>query len=561
MPKRFWFQNSLDAITNILNNEREYLEAKTEKQICFESNHDSANYVTRKARQLKRIVSQTLAAKRALGGLVSPPSIPVKDAKTCWIVCGPESSGSVLIAKTISHAVGASKHFSDYSGYGYNGEIGIDNLVLHRSIPFLRPKKTHHDLLEEISLLKQDYHLINYILTTRDPLISIISKSNRFGGTLDEGREDIDLARDFFVSVCKEPTCFVWSYETMQLLGSGYFKRLYNFFDIDSDFIPAIKDANSKYVLPSSDVSVDDALFEAAPIVYYVNFFLKDGVLPDYESKTISALLNAVNHAGSLDIKVAVMVDDCDYKYFKRLFKSHGAVFCVFKLGKDSQGLKLPKLRDILRCDVVSELVGNEKANLSYCIYANADICVPTYFFQYIHQQIVHAKFCSYPKNTARGSSLSGEFLPPDSFVINRRDLIEDSLAPSSQLAWHPGSDLFVFPVSFLANMNFGDVTIGLPPVAPIIWLNLLMQSQRTLHISDSFITWHYGNDQKWRSDEVQTEIDANTRAAAYAFWQLIDGDKDKIDSIRYCDSINSRNLRSKALLFASIAESQQSLA
>jgi hypothetical protein len=91
--------------------------------------------------------------------------------------------------------------------------------------------------------------------------------------------------------------------------------------------------------------------------------------------------------------------------------------------------------------------------------------------------------------------------------------------------------------------------------VAPIIWLNLLLQSQRTIHISDSFITWHYGNDQKWRSDEVQAEIDANTHAAACAFWQLIGGDKNKIDSIRFDDSINSRNLRAKALLFASLAE------
>jgi hypothetical protein len=145
--------------------------------------------------------------------------------------------------------------------------------------------------------------------------------------------------------------------------------------------------------------------------------------------------------------------------------------------------------------------------------------------------------------------------------VINRRDVLDDSPSLSKHLAWHPGSDLFVFPARFLVNMNFGTVTIGLPPVAPIIWLNLLLQSQRTLHISDSFITWHYGNDQQWRSDEVKNAIDANTQAAASAFWQLIDGDKCRIDSIRYDDSINSRNLRSKASLFVSIAESQQSLA
>ncbi len=557
MPKRFWFQDSLDAIANILNNEREYIQAKTEKQIRLESQSDSAGYLTPITRQFKRLVSQTLTARRDLGAFANKPvAFSIQDLKTCWIICGPESSGSVLIAKTISHALGASQQFSDYSGYGYNGEIGIDNLVLHRSIPFLRPKKTHHDLLDEIALLKREYHVVNYILTTRDPLISIISKGNRFGGTLDEGRVDIELALDFFASISSEPTCFIWSYESMQLLGTAYFKRLYEFFDINSDFVPAIKDANSKYILPASDISCDQSFADVIPIVYFVNLFLKDGILPDYEAKTIDSLLNAVNHAASLDIRIAVMVDDCDYKYFKRLFRSHSAVFCVCKLGADSQGSVLPKLRDILRLEVIDEILDNDKATASYCVYANADICVPTYFFHYIHQQLMHANMCTYPTNTARAGGLSSAFIAPDAFVINRRDVLGDSQAGGSHLAWHPGSDLFIFPSRFLHNMKFGDVTIGLPPVAPILWLNLLIQSQRTLHISDSFITWHYGNDQKWRSEEVQSAIDANTQAAASAFWQLIDGDKDKINLIRYDDSINARNLRSKALLFASIAES-----
>lgn len=557
MPKRFWFQNSLDAIANILNNERDYLEGKTEKQIRFATQHDSADYVTRRTRQLRRFLSQTFIARQALGGLARPLSLSVKDPKTCWIVCGPESSGSVLIAKTISHAVGASKQFSDYSGYGYNGEIGIDNLVLHRSIPFLRPKKTHHDLLDEIGVLKQHYHVINYILTTRDPLISIISKTNRFGGSLDEGKVDLDHARDFFASICNEPTCFVWSYETMQLLGNAYFKRLYDFFDVNSSFVPSIKDANSKYVLPSSDISLDRSLFDDTPIVYFVNFFLREGVLPDYELKTIESLLNAINHSGSLNVRVVVVVDEPDYKYFKKLFKSHASVFYVLKLGKDSQGQRLPKLRDILQYEVLTDIFDGDHIDSVYCIYANADICVPTYFFHYIHQQIIHAQYCSYPVNAAKGRGLSGDFIAPDSFVINRRDVFSEPLNQSNHLAWHPGSDLFVFPARFLRDMRFGDVTIGLPPVAPILWLNLLMRSRRTLHVSDSFITWHYGNDQQWRSDEVQSDIDVNTRAAAFAFWQLINGDKTKIDSIRFEDSINSRNLRAKALLFSSIAESQ----
>jgi hypothetical protein len=556
VPRKFWFQDSLDAITNILSNEQDYLQAKLDKRIRLQSHSESAALVKRKSRQWRRLLSQALAFKNNLNGISRPVELSVPTLKTCWLVCGPESSGSVLIAKTISHAVGASKQFSDYSGYGYNGEIGIDNLVLHRSVPFLRPKKSHHDFIEEINLLKTQYNCINYILTTRDPLISIISKTNRFGGDISEGQCDLDQARDFFVSICNEPTCFIWSYETMQLLGSDYFLKLYRFFDIDSAFVPSLRNANAKYILPSHDMSVDGSLLAVAPpILYCVNLFLKNGELPGYVQQTIDSLLNALNHAPMQDVRVMVMVDASDFKFFKQLFKGYSAVIHVCKLGKDSQGARLPKLRDIFLYDMAVQILGIEKAEDAYYIYANADICIPTYFFSYINQQLLHAKTCRYPDNTARGTGPAGEFIPADSFVINRRDLIAQSSDQASQLAWHPGSDLFVFPLRFLPSMYFGDVTIGLPPVAPIIWLNLLLRSQRTLHISDLFITWHHGNDQQWRSEEVQALIHQNTQAAALAFWRLIEGDKSVISSLRLDDSINSRNLRNKADLFVSIAE------
>jgi hypothetical protein len=556
VPKRYWFQNSLDAITAILNNERDYQRARLEKQINIPTVSGSEGFVRRQARRLRRLLAQPWSIQRRTDSSSESVSIRVRNTKTCWIVCGPESSGSVLIAKTISHAIGASSQFSDYSGYGYNGEIGIDNLVLHRSIPFLRPKKNHHDLQAEIDELKQSYGVINYILTTREPLVSIISKTNRFGGDIDEGQRDLDDARDFFLSISREPTCFIWSYETMLLLGAGYFECLYRFFDVSSDFVPTVRDANKKYLLPCHDAALDPACLSGAPIVYFVNLFLKDGEPPVYVDHTIKALLNALNHAPTLHVKVAVMVDAADYKYFKKVFKGYGSVVHVCKLGKDSQGAKLPKLRDILRHEVVCELVGDASQDDAYCIYANADICVPTYFFSYIHQQIIHAQHCSYPANTARARMDSGEFLPPDAWVINRRDLFQESAEQPMAMAWHPGSDLFVFPSKFLPTMSFGDVTIGLPPIAPILWLNLLLHSRRTLHLSDSFVTWHHGNDQQWRSDEAKAQIDANMQAAALAFWSLIGGDKSKVDQIRYEDSINAKNLRSKAQAFVEIAES-----
>lgn len=555
MSKISTFQNLLDATAAILNSVRDYQRAKLEKDFQFPITSGSKRFVLRQARRLRRLFAQPLAFRYRADSTAQSASSIDGHKKTCWIVCGPESSGSVFIAKTISHATGASKQFSDYSGYEYNGVIGIDNLVLHRSIPFQRPKKNHQVLLAEINELRQSYDVVNYILTTRDPLISIISKANCYGGDLDEGRRDLDDARDFFISISKEPTCFIWSYETMLLLGAGYFECLYRFFDLQSNFVPAIINQNQKYLLSNSDVALDGTCFSGPPIVYFVNLFLKDDELPDYVNLTIKALLNALNHAPTLDVKVAVMVDSVDYAYFNKLFERHKSVVHVCKLGKDSQGVKLPKLRDILRHEIVRELVGDASLHKAYCIYANADICVPTYFFSYVNQQVLQAEHCIYPVTTTARMN-SREFAIPDSWVINRRDLFQESADQPLAMAWHPGSDLFVFPSRFLPTMNFGDVTVGLPPIGPILWLNLLLHSRRTLHLSDFFITWHHGNDQQWRSDEFKAQIDANTQAAALAFWSLIDGDKSRLDQIRYEDSINAQYLRSRASLFVSMAES-----
>jgi len=61
--------------------------------------------------------------------------------KNCWIICGPESSGSVFIAKTISFATGHCEFFGQYSGHGFNSDSPSENLVLHRSLPYGRHKK------------------------------------------------------------------------------------------------------------------------------------------------------------------------------------------------------------------------------------------------------------------------------------------------------------------------------------------------------------------------------------------------------------------------------------
>lgn len=167
--------------------------------------------------------------------------------KNCWIICGPESSGSTLLAKTISFVTGHCDYFGQYSGYGYNNVSFCENLVLHRSLPYSRPKKFQDALLEEINTFSSRYDKVHYILTTRDKNVSIHSKMRRFGGTRKAAEEDYDKALPFFANLVQQESCYIWNYESMVLLGKSYFLHMYRFFGIESDFVPNIYDGNARY--------------------------------------------------------------------------------------------------------------------------------------------------------------------------------------------------------------------------------------------------------------------------------------------------------------------------
>jgi len=169
--------------------------------------------------------------------------------KNAWVICGPESSGSVMVAKTVSFAIGHCNFFGEYSGYGYNSKGTCENLVLHRSIPYMRPKRFQDSLVEEIAAFSDKYERVNYSLTTRDKNCSIQSKMRRFGGSIKEAEEDYEIAVPFFERLVDDDNCFIWNYESMLLLGKPYFLRMYRFFGIKSDFVPEVYDANAPYIV------------------------------------------------------------------------------------------------------------------------------------------------------------------------------------------------------------------------------------------------------------------------------------------------------------------------
>ncbi len=165
---------------------------------------------------------------------------------TCCVVIGPESSGSVFIAQVISFVIGHCRSFGQWTGYGYNGRIGADKLVLHRSIPYMRPK-IFPTLLEVLGPLA-GYDQIKIVLTSRDRSIMSLSTTRRMGGTPDEAVADLATAGELFAKLLDRDDVFLWSYESMTLFGAPYFQRLYRFLGVETDFVPPARDENAKYL-------------------------------------------------------------------------------------------------------------------------------------------------------------------------------------------------------------------------------------------------------------------------------------------------------------------------
>ena len=166
--------------------------------------------------------------------------------KKALVVLGYESSGSVFTAKVISYVTGKCSFFGEWNGYGFNGSIGDDLVILHRSIPYMRPKLWHDDPQELLALF--DGYDTQFIICTRDLSISHLSRKGRFGGTIADYVSDSQRATNLFKKIIENYRSFIFCYETMVALEYVYFKELYRWLNIDSEFKPDIKDGNAPYV-------------------------------------------------------------------------------------------------------------------------------------------------------------------------------------------------------------------------------------------------------------------------------------------------------------------------
>lgn len=162
----------------------------------------------------------------------------------CVFATGPESSGSRLVAKICSHVLNIQK-YGDWNGVGWSNSD--HHKVCHRSIPFGIPPR-FPNLEKWISENEKDYE-IYFILTTRDTTISEFSRIERFPKTLAEVRKDSKIAKELMKQAINSGhKYFIWSYETFMFLREEYLKSLYSFLEVESDFIPLLRDGNEKRI-------------------------------------------------------------------------------------------------------------------------------------------------------------------------------------------------------------------------------------------------------------------------------------------------------------------------
>lgn len=160
--------------------------------------------------------------------------------KKCVIVIGPESSGSMLIAKICSHVLGIDK-FGEWNGVAWSDKGG--DKVCHRSLPYGNPSK-FPNIMKWIKENEQNYD-IYFILTTRDVTLSEISRLNRWSKPYDQIRRESLKAKEIMNKIMGgNVKYFLWSYETFMFLEKAYLDCLYNFLNVESEYMPNLMDAN-----------------------------------------------------------------------------------------------------------------------------------------------------------------------------------------------------------------------------------------------------------------------------------------------------------------------------
>lgn len=142
-----------------------------------------------------------------------------------------------------------------------------------------------------------------------------------------------------------------------------------------------------------------------------------------------------------------------------------------------------PLIADIL-------LTGAESSNCDYLIFTNMDIAVQPGFYVQL-QEIIEQRFESGTPFTVYRRNISSHY--------NRIDQLPEMYRQAGQIAY--GYDCFVFPASYVSQLDLGNCCIGAAHFDYLLFIMLdAVSGFRAQRINDLPLTFHIGNDIAWSS-------------------------------------------------------------
>lgn len=150
--------------------------------------------------------------------------------------------------------------------------------------------------------------------------------------------------------------------------------------------------------------------------------------------------------------------------------------------------------------DILAAVIRDVEPAPTHIVLTNADICLQPYFYPFVER------------------ALSSGF---DSLVINRRTVSHElqkqslSIASADYGAQHPGLDCFVFPAAFLDSFVPNTACVGVGQVMRGLMHNLVAHATQLLVLTDVHLTFHFGDDRPWMSQELAAHTAHNRSQSA----------------------------------------------
>lgn len=142
-----------------------------------------------------------------------------------------------------------------------------------------------------------------------------------------------------------------------------------------------------------------------------------------------------------------------------------------------------PLIADIL-------LTGAESSNCDYLIFTNMDIAIQPSFYVQL-QEIIEQRFESGTPFTVYRRNISSHY--------NRIEQLPEMHRQAGQIAY--GYDCFVFPASYVSQLDLGNCCIGAAHFDYLLFIMLdAVSGFRARRVNDLPLTFHIGNDIAWSS-------------------------------------------------------------